>query len=279
LPLNRWIIGEILQLGYKLESELEGYRFNMAAAALYQTVWGQFCDWYIEFIKPLLGEEDEEVKKEVRACAAWCVGVLSHFLHPFMPFITEEIWHHICRENPDNLLISSSWPLQEKGLEELIDESIQKNIAWVISLISGVRGLKADLNISPAVKLTLGLSKASNEATQRLFHYRSLIERLGRLEVKEGETGAVPKGAAQFIMEEATFYIPLGAHIDLKQEQQRLEKSLFEAEQDILRLQEKLKNEEFITKAPAEIIEKAQGQLQERLEQQARYQQALKSLI
>jgi len=265
-------------LGRTLDTELADYHFNAAASALYQTVWRQFCDWYLEFIKPVLLGNDEDMKKETRDCAGWCVGMLSHLLHPFMPFITEEIWQHIAPEQ-SSLLITSLWPFQEdKTLDALITDPAQKDITWIINLITALRGLRSDLNLTPSLNLTVGLFEGSDEARQRLLQYQPLLEKLGRIERIE-ENSKIPEGAAQLVLEDATFYVPVGGVIDVVQEQKRLQKSLLEIGKEIQQLQMKLENKEFIAKAPSEIIEKNQDRLREIKEIHARYEQALKSFV
>jgi valyl-tRNA synthetase len=278
LSINRWMAGEIVRLGRTLDLELADYHFNAAASALYQTVWRQFCDWYLEFIKPVLLGNDEDMKKETRDCAGWCVGMLSHLLHPFMPFITEEIWQHIAPEQ-SSLLITSLWPFQEdKTLDALITDPAQKDITWIINLITALRGLRSDLNLTPSLNLTVGLFEGSDEARQRLLQYQPLLEKLGRIERIE-ENSKIPEGAAQLVLEDATFYVPVGDVIDVVQEQKRLQKSLLEIGKEIQQLQMKLENKEFIAKAPSEIIEKNQDRLREIKEIHARYEQALKSFV
>jgi valyl-tRNA synthetase len=277
LNINRWMVGEIIRLGRTLDLELADYHFNTAASALYQTVWRQFCDWYLEFIKPILLGHDEDMKKETRDCAGWCVGMLSHLLHPFMPFITEEIWQHIAPEQ-SSLLITSLWPFQDETLDALITDPAQKDITWIINLITALRGLRSDLNLTPSLNLTVGLSEGSDEARQRLLQYQPLLEKLGRIERIE-ENSKIPEGAAQLVLEDATFYVPVGDVIDVVQEQKRLQKSLLEIGKEIQQLQMKLENKEFIAKAPSEIIEKNQDRLREIKEIHVRYEQALKSFV
>lgn len=277
LSINRWMAGEIVRLGRTLDLELADYHFNAAASALYQTVWRQFCDWYLEFIKPVLLGYDEDMKKETRDCAGWCVGMLSHLLHPFMPFITEEIWQHIAPEQ-SSLLITSPWPFQDETLDALITEPAQKDITWIINLITALRGLRSDLNLTPSLNLTVGLFEGSDEAKRRLLHYQPLLEKLGRIGRIE-ESSKIPEGAAQLVLEDATFYVPVGDVIDVVQEQKRFQKSLLEIGKEIQQLQMKLENKEFVAKAPSEIIEKNQDRLREAKEIQARYEQALKSFV
>ena len=277
LSINRWMAGEIVRLGRTLDLELADYHFNAAASALYQTVWRQFCDWYLEFIKPVLLGNDEDMKKETRDCAGWCVGMLSHLLHPFMPFITEEIWQYIAPEQ-SSLLITSLWPFQDETLDALITDPAQKDITWIINLITALRGLRSDLNLTPSLNLTVGLFEGSDEARQRLLQYQPLLEKLGRIERIE-ENSKIPEGAAQLVLEDATFYVPVGDIIDVVQEQKRLQKSLLEIGKEIQQLQMKLENKEFIAKAPSEIIEKNQDRLREIKEIHVRYEQALKSFV
>ena len=276
LSVNRWMISEVIDLAHHLETELAAYRFNTAASALYQTIWGQFCDWYLEFIKPILLGDDQDAQQEICACAAWCVAKLSHLLHPFMPFITEEIWQHIAPD-ASKLLITSSWPFQHQPVDFWQQDSSRLDISWTIEMITMVRRLKTSFNLSPALKLTLGWVKGSDQTVDRLIQYRALLERLGRIDQFQ-ETHDVPQGAVQFMIDETTFYLPLGDLIDQGQEQARLQKLIIETEKELQVLQNKMNNQEFIDKAPEEIIEKIQKRQEEAKSALIHYQQAFKSL-
>ena len=276
LSVNRWMISEVIILAHYLDTELAAYCFNTAASALYQTIWGQFCDWYLEFIKPILSGDDPKAQQETRACAAWCVANLSHLLHPFMPFITEEIWQHIA-PTPSALLMMSPWPCQHQSLAAWTQEPSRQDIAWVIDIITTVRRLKTSFNLSPSLKLTLGWIQGSSQTGQRLMQYHALLERLGRLDTIE-ENQTVPQGAVQFKVDETVFYLPLGDLIDSDQERTRLQKKLAETQQTLQDLEKKLGNQEFITKAPEEIVDKIQRRQQEARHAQLHLEQALKSL-
>ena len=276
LSVNRWMISEVKTLATHLEEELAAYRFNTAASYLYQTVWGKFCDWYIEFIKPILLGDNLEEQQETKACAAWCVAKLTHLLHPFMPFITEEIWQHISPDAP-TLLITSSWPFQDQKQDILDQDEASRDIVWVIDLITAVRRLKTGFNLSPALKLTLGYTQGSDQTLHRLTQYRPLLERLGRLENFE-QKDHIPAGAIQFILENTTFYLPLGDLIDAEHEQKRLQDSLLQVEKEINDLQKKFENVDFMKKAPEEIVEKNQRRFDEARQAQIQYRQALEAL-
>src|SRR5262249_37671361 len=152
-----------------------------AASALYRFVWNVFCDWYLEFIKPLLMGEDEEAKAETRRTAAWTLDQILILLHPFMPFITEGLWDRTAAmgKNRDGMLITESWPKLSKAL---IDAEAEAEIDWMVRLIAETRSTRSELNVPPAAKIPLLLIGADRETEARLERYQDLIDRMARLE-------------------------------------------------------------------------------------------------
>ncbi|MEM7022759.1 MAG: valine--tRNA ligase, partial [Pseudomonadota bacterium] len=175
--VNRWAIGKLTAAANHTRSCLEGYRFNEAANALYHFTWDEFCDWYVELAKPLLLGDDEGVKAETRACAAWIMAKLLHCLHPLTPFVTEELWQRRY-DAPGGPLIAASWPELE---EELIDAEAEAEIDWLIRAISALRVVRAELNVPPATKLPLQVHDAAADTAARLDHHRQALLRLARL--------------------------------------------------------------------------------------------------
>ena len=248
--INRWIIGKLVLTGRELDDALAAYRFNDAASLLYQFTWHEFCDWYLEFAKPVLQGEDEAAAKETRAAMAWVLGRLLHLLHPFMPFITEELWDHL-REESDGLLIASAWP--DLG-DSLIDPEAAADIDWVVRLIGEVRAVRAEMNVPPKTLIELLLKDADASVLARARAHGDLIRRLARLEKIEVLEGEVPEGSAQIVLDDATAVLPLGAVIDLDQERARLSREIEKQESEIAKLDKKLANQQFLAKAPAEVV-------------------------
>ena len=227
-------------------------RFNEAAGAAYHFVWNVFCDWYLEFIKPLLNGTDEGAKAEARMTAAWTRDTILKLLHPFMPYITEELWARTVEhlKPRDTLLISASWPDTSKIK---VDTGANDEMSWVIALISGVRSIRAEMNVPPSAKIALFLKDASIETRERLDRHLDVVQTLARLS-SITVADAIPAGSAQFVVGEATVALPLGDVIDFAKERARLEKELKKAHDEIARFDAKLSNEQFVSRAPEEVL-------------------------
>ncbi len=250
--VNKWIVGEVARTASKITEEIEAYRFNDASGAAYRFVWNVFCDWYLEFIKPLLMGEDEAAKAEARATAAWTLDQILKLLHPFMPFITEELWQRTGEQGPkrDGMLALSDWPLLTGvGSPEADDE-----MEWVIRLISDVRSVRAEMNVPAGAKIELAIKDASGETLARLERHKSLIMRLARLEKAE-PTDSVPQGAVQMVLNEATIFLPLADVIDLDAEMERLKKAIAKLEGEVKKIDAKLGNEKFLAGAPEHVVD------------------------
>ena len=250
--LNRWIGGEVQKTVAKITEELEAYRFNEAAGAAYRFVWNIFCDWYVELAKPLLQGDDAGAKAETRAMAAWVLDQATLLLHPFMPFITEELWQRTGEAGSprESQLMLAEWP----QLSGLVDEAAASEMDWVIRLISDIRSVRAEMNVPAAAKIPLRVKGAGVATVQRLERHNELVSRMARLsDVAIAET--LPTGSLQFVLDEATMGLPIADVIDLKAEMARLEKAMAKLDGDIKKIQGKLGNEKFIANAPEEVIE------------------------
>jgi valyl-tRNA synthetase len=258
-PVNRWIFGRLVAAARAVEQAMSQYRYNDAAGALYHFVWGEFCDWYLEFTKPILQGGDESAKSETRATTAWVIGQMLHLLHPFMPFITEELWEQV-RADQRDLLISTRWP---EYRSDLVDPKIDSDLGWVIRLIEAVRALRAEMNIAPGPMLTLMLRDAGAATRARLEQFGDLVKRLARADRIEITDAEPPKGAAQIVLDEATIFVPLAGVIDIAQERARLKKELDKAKAEAEKIERKLGNEQFIAKANPEIVAEQRQKLEE----------------
>jgi valyl-tRNA synthetase len=248
--LNRWIVSESVRAVQAVTEGLAGYRFNEAAAAAYRFTWNVFCDWYLELTKPLLSGDDEALKAETRATAAWAFERIITLLHPFMPFVTEELFGRLCGEGR-GLLISASWPEADASL---VDEAAEAEVDWAIRLITAIRSARADLNVPVAARTPLFLCGASEESRNRLGLYRTLIERLARLENVELRDEP-PPGAIRIVHDEAIAALSVSGVIDLAAEASRLRKEVARCEADITAIDRKLSNAQFVAKAPPEVVE------------------------
>ena len=250
--LNKWVVSEAVRTTKAVEQGIREYKFNDAAGAVYGYVWNVVCDWYIELTKPIFLGSDEATKEETRATMAWALDQIVHLLHPFMPYVTEELFQEFGKAiGRKGLLISQSWPALD---EKLIDAAADAEVNWVIRLITAIRSTRSDLNVPAGAKVPFSLVGASAESEKRLKTYQSLIERLARLESVSVATEA-PKGAIRIVLDEATACIDVAALIDLKAEIARLEKEIARHKGDIAGIEKKLSNEQFVAKAPPEVIE------------------------
>jgi len=251
-PLNQWIIGAAARAVADVTRTIEEYRFNESANASYEFVWNRFCDWYIELAKPLFGGEDEEAKAETRATAAFVLDQILKLLHPFMPFVTEELWAQTAQDGlpRDKMLIISAWP-ELGGLE---NENADKEISWLIDLITAIRSTRAEMNVPASAKIPLHIIGANEETKAKVNSQEPALKRLARLQNIEF-TDSVPTNSAQLVLNEATYALPLGDVIDLDVEKARLNKSMTKLENEIAGVDKKLSNEHFTSKAPEHVIE------------------------
>jgi valyl-tRNA synthetase len=252
--VNRWVIGETERTAKAVTTAIEGYRFNEAAQAIYDFVWGQVCDWYLELTKPILATGDAAAQAETRACTAWLLDQSMALLHPFMPFITEELWEKTAGALPRaKLLVLSDWP----KLDGLADAAADAEIGSLIELISQVRSVRTEMNVPAGAKVPLLVVGASNAIETRIAHHAETIKRLARAETIEFVASA-PKGAAAIVAGDVSAALPLAGLIDLDAERKRLDKTIETHRGDIAKMDAKLGNPNFMAKAAPEAIEEAQ---------------------
>jgi valyl-tRNA synthetase len=248
--VNRWIVDCVARVTNDVAAAIEGYRFNEAAATLYQFVWHEYCDWYVEFSKPILQDGSAEAQAETRATLIWVLRRILHLLHPFMPHVTEELWERL---GPDDarMLIVDDWPVVYEGL---LDADAAAEIDWAIRLISDIRAVRAEMNVPPKAEIPLFHKDASQTTRGWMETHGAIVRRLARLS-ETAETNQIQKGAIQFVVGEATYGLPLADIIDLDQERARLKKEIDKLADEIARLEKKLANETFVAKAPPEVVE------------------------
>ncbi|MBX4993091.1 valyl-tRNA synthetase [Rhizobium binae] len=259
LTINRWILTELARTERDVTEALEAFRFNDAAGALYRFVWNEVCDWYLELLKPVFSGEDAGAKAEAQACSAYILEEIYKLLHPFMPFMTEELWAHTAGEGKerDTLVCHAEWPSPSYADDAAADE-----INWLIDLVSGIRSVRAEMNVPPSATAPLVVVKANNLTRERLFRHDAAIKRLARVEAISLADDA-PKGAAQIVVAEATACLPLGNLIDLSAEKARLEKAIAKMEGEMSRIDGKLSNEKFVANANPEVVEAERDRLEE----------------
>jgi valyl-tRNA synthetase len=269
--VNRWIVSRLGVAIGEVEQALDAYRFNEAASALYQFAWGTYCDWYLEFAKPLFQGSDTAAMEETRATAAWVLGQLLHALHPLMPFMTEELWEHLT-EGKGKPLIAAEWPKATTGAADAADE-----MDWVIRLISEIRTVRVELNVPPAAKLDLYVKDADAVADARMLTHGHMISHLARLEAIHRGT-EIPKGAVEIVVGTTIVALPLAGVVDVAKEKARLEKDDAKLAGEVTKIEKKLGNADFVAKAPEEVVVENRDRLAELAAERAKIKEALTRL-
>ena len=251
--VNKWIVGELANCAADVTKSIEDYRFNDAASALYKFIWNQLCDWYLELVKPLLSGNDAAVKAETRDTLGYVLDETCKLLHPFMPFITEELWEARApgRSEGDNYLMLKEWPTY--GVE-LRDAASDAEIVWVMDMISEIRSVRGDLGVEGGAKVPLTLVGASDETQNRATRYRDILMRLARLESLE-VADATPDGAVSTVVGETTLALKIADLIDVDEAKALLDKDIAALDKDISSTEKKLGNANFVERAPPEIVE------------------------
>jgi valyl-tRNA synthetase len=272
--VNRWIVSETAGAIGAVTAMIEAQRFNDAANTAYHFVYDIFCDWYVEITKPIFQSGSDAAKAETRATTAWARDQILKLLHPFMPFITEELWARTSETSRDTLLILADWP-KPSGIAGA--EAATAEISWVIEMIKGVRSVRAEMNVPAGAKIPMVLTGANETAKGRLERNRDVILSLARLTSADA-ADMIPGGSAQFVLEEATVALPLGDVIDFAKERARLEKDLKKAQEEIARFDAKLSNEQFVSRAPEEVLAEQREKRAEAAALAARLADAVKRL-
>ena len=250
--INKWIIGETVKTEALVREAIEAFRFNDAAMALFQFVWNTYCDWYVELIKPALMGEDGAAKDETRATAAWAMDQILHLMHPFTPYITEQLWRQIGERagGRDGFLMLSAWPKFDAAL---IDAEATTDLNAVIEACAAVRSARALLNVSPAVadiKSSIAFTGAVKPGVFEEF--QPAFERLSRTKYQAEPVASATTGSA--VVSFGTIVLDLAGHIDAAKELARLKKDVAKQESEIAKIDAKLGNADFVSRAPEEVI-------------------------
>jgi valyl-tRNA synthetase len=272
--LNRWILGEAEKAAADVTAAIEAYRFNEAASALYRFVWNVYCDWYLELSKPVLTGADGAAKNETRATVTFVLDEILKLLHPFMPFLTEELWRVTGETGPkrDTMLVLAAWP----KLGGLVDGKAEAEIGWLVDLVSAVRSVRSEMNVPAGTQIPLALV-AGRETRERAGRWGEAIKRLARLSgISFVDTP--PRGAVQLLVRGEIAALPLAGVIDLNAERARLEKELGKIADDISRIDGKLGNADFMARAPEEVVEEQREKREEAQSRQAKVREALERL-
>jgi valyl-tRNA synthetase len=264
LPVNRWIIGEVVETLAKLDKAFAELRFDEMADAIYHFTWGTFCDWYVELVK---GTFDDET----RAVAAWAFDQILVMLHPFMPFVTEELWHSMGTRHYE--LIVAQWP--EPAAQR--DPNAAREIDGLVEVIEQVRAMRAELNIPWSANLAPHVIGGDAATMERLTKNAATLSRMAKV-APPVNSDAVPPGSAQVVVGGVTIAFPLEGAIDLDAERARLSKAVAAAEKDRDSLAARLANPAFTERAKPEAVEKARVDHAERAAEAERLAAALSRL-
>jgi len=275
LAINRWIMGATARAVAAVERAITDYKFNEAANAAYDFVWGTYCDWYVELAKPILSGENAAEKFETESAAAFVLDQILKLLHPFMPFVTEELWAETGKTGPtrDKLLVLSQWP----DLAGFGDPAADAEVEWLIEVVSGIRSVRTEMNVPAGAKIALVVVGASDATRARAETQMPALLRLARLETVTF-AAEVPKGSAQVVVAEATYALPLAGVIDIEAERGRLKREIAKEQVEAGKIDKKLSNEQFTSKAPPEVIEEQRERLAETNARVERLQAALARL-
>ena len=273
-PLCRWMLDATNRAVSDATVALEAYRFNDYAQAAYRTTWNDFCDWFLEFAKPVLNGPDGAEKDEVRATAAHTLGVLLRLLHPAMPFVTEHLWGEM-GFGAAGSLIRTAWPLPSPVADAA---AARDELDWVVRLVGEVRAVRAEMNVPPSALAPVLLRDARPETLARAAAWSEAIRRMARASEIGALEGVMPKGSAQAVVDEATVVIPLAGLIDLEAERKRLEKDRAKALAEAEKVSRKLENADFVARAKAEVVEENRERLVGFEREAARLQAAIERI-
>ncbi len=268
LAINKWIIAKAKEATKDVTDNLNNYRFSDAANAVYQFVWGTFCDWYIELTKPIFYGENTDDIAETRAVAAWILDRILVILHPFMPFVTAELWNNLTNRSID--LIKAQWPQNET-----INDADKREIDWSVDFISAIRSLRSAMNLPAGAKLTAYV-QAQDADLATLAAQNTLICNLARLEKAEPLGNMeISKDMVQTVCRDATILIPLKGVVDFEAERARLNKELDTLNKNLDGYARKLGNQEFVAKAPEKVVAEEKRRQAEAMENKAKVEEAL----
>ncbi len=271
---NKWIVSELVDTQVAVGKALDGYKFNDAASLIYHFVWGSFCDWYLEFTKPVLAE-GKDMADETRKTTAWVLDQILLLLNPFMPFITEELYASLAKRGADERLISAKWPEYPENLKQS-DSVVEMN--WLTRFISEIRSVRADMNVPAGAKIELLVKDSSYDTQGLLVSHEEIICRMARLRSINLASADVPKGSIQTVVGEATLILPIADIIDLDQERARLQKEIQKLEGDIKKIEQKLDNKKFVDNAPEDVVKEQLHRKEEAEGVISKLSQALKQL-
>ncbi|MBT6305080.1 MAG: class I tRNA ligase family protein, partial [Rhodospirillaceae bacterium] len=248
LAVNKWIIFEVTKAVESVQKSIENYRFNDAAKFIYQFSWATFCDWYIEFTKPILAGENAEEINETKATTMWVLKQILNTLNPIMPYLSEELWENLGYEG---LLINQDWP----SLGSInLDLQAAKEIEWIVHIITAIRSIRAEGSVPHKVKAQLILKDLSDEQRGQIDRNYSILSKLTNINNILFTSETMPKGSIQSLLDEISIGLIIVDEIDVSKEKERIRRDLKKTLEDIEKISKKISNEQFIKNAPEKVI-------------------------
>ncbi|UCD33626.1 MAG: valine--tRNA ligase [Desulfobacterales bacterium] len=278
--VDRWILSRLYRVTEKVSEDLGSYRFNDAVAALYKFVWHEFCDWYLEAIKPLLYDKTESLRKEATLSVLWRVlRDTIILLHPFIPFVTEEIWHRL--PGTEGSIMQAVYPSGTRDAARWeIDAEAESKMNIIMGVISGIRNVRGEMNISPSMPLVVLVQSDVESTRETIVEYQDIIINLARLSsISIEKSEKRPKSAATAVVDDTTIFVLLEGIIDVEKEIQRLEKEIKKLTNELASVAKKLSNEDFLGKAPAQVVQKVKEKRGALMEKQERLQSNLDKIM
>jgi valyl-tRNA synthetase len=282
---DRWVLSRLNTVTKEVQAALADYRFNDVASGLYQFIWHEYCDWYVELSKPALNEEKGSLRrKATQSVLAHVLETSLRLLHPVMPFITEEIWQTLpesvrrrgMKDGGRESIMVAPFPV---SAEKLIDTAIEQDMQAVMDLIMAIRNIRGEMNVAPSLQIPAFVRVERQEMAEQLERNSGYVRTLGRLsELRIGTEEKKPKAAATGVIRGAEVYVPLEGVIDLQQERDRLAKEIAKISKDIEVFSKKLSNKNFVDKAPKDVVEKDTAKLEDFRAKREKLEQSLKML-
>ncbi len=260
---DRWILAKQQELITVYRGHLDTYRFDLAAQAIYEFTWNQFCGWYLELTKPILFKGTEAQKRGTRKTLIEVLETTLRLLHPLMPYITEEIWQRVgplAGIDGDTIMVQP-FPIANPALE---DANALNDLEWMKDFIVGIRNIRGEMDISPSKPLNVLLKNTSDEDKRRINDNKAFLKALAKLEtITQLSDDEQAPASATAIVGTMEILIPMAGLIDKDAEITRIAKALVKVEKDLARTSGKLSNERFVSKAPADVIEKERAKMTE----------------
>ena len=276
--IDQWIQSKFAGTIDEIERQFNQYRFDLAATAMYEFVWNDFCDWYIELAKTLINDPEisDSQKDYTKNNLIKMLDAILRMLHPTIPFITEEIWQSLNEDNKRRSIMKADFPSSN---EWRVDDEIVANTEWLKNIISSVRQIRSEMNIPPNESIKIIINDASNTDSRRLESLGSFILNLASVEsiTQKDTSDDIPKSAFA-LLNQMKIYIPLEGLVDIEEEKARLEKKLVKLNQELKSVQDRLSNDTFVEKAPTEVVEELKGKLKSLMSDQTRIEEQIKLL-